>query len=315
MTSLRLGLVGAGAQAADVIVPALMSTPGTSLAAIGSADGSARELAETWGGEGVQAEVDEFLGVGEFDAAVVASTPVDSEAALATAQRLGLPVYLAGPPASGAGALREYKRANADRDTPLTSAVGLHLRYAATTRAALERVAAHGRVVHVAMDCHVDGPRTGLWGRELLDTFLLSSGLHPLAVMADVLGWPEVGALTSGEVTQTRRDDCFVTADFTTRTARGSLRMSNTRNRLDFAATITCQDGTSVTWNLDEVVTYRPGTAEEARFVPGAVATGWAGHAAALAEFRDAVNGKTESRATVEQVVVVMEWIERLRAS
>src|SRR5215218_5821592 len=69
MTPLRLGLVGAGHQAAEVVVPALMSTPGLHLAAIGSSDGSAGELAETWGVEGVRAEVGEFLSVGEFDAA------------------------------------------------------------------------------------------------------------------------------------------------------------------------------------------------------------------------------------------------------
>jgi hypothetical protein len=135
--------------------------------------------------------------------------------------------------------------------------------------------------------------------------------------MAELLGWPAASTLTSGEVTQTRRDDCFVTADFTTRTARGSLRMSNTRNRLDFSTTVTCQDGTSISWTLDELVTYRPGTAEESRLVcdplsPGGERTG---HAAALREFRDACLGKSDSGSTIEQTQVLMAWVEHLRAS
>jgi hypothetical protein len=39
-----------------------------------------------------------------------------------------------------------------------------------------------------------------------------------------------------------------------------------------------------------------------------------AGYAAAMREFRDACLGKAESRSTIEQNLVVMEWIERLRA-
>ena len=61
MTPLRIGLVGAGAHAAEVIVPTLMSTPGVQLSAICSRGSSAVELADAWGVEGVQAEVEEFL--------------------------------------------------------------------------------------------------------------------------------------------------------------------------------------------------------------------------------------------------------------
>ena len=117
--------------------------------------------------------------------------------------------------------------------------------------------------MHVAMDCHTDAPRTTVWDRDLLDSFLLSSGIQPLAVMAELLGWPAADTLTSAEVTQTRKDDIFVTADFTTRTTRGSLRMSNTRNRFAFETTVTCADGWSVSWTLDEVAVYRPGAHEE----------------------------------------------------
>ena len=73
MTSSRR-LVGAGAHAVEVTVPTLMSTPGVELVAICSRGTSARELAETWSVEGVAAEVEEFLKVGEFDAAVLASS-------------------------------------------------------------------------------------------------------------------------------------------------------------------------------------------------------------------------------------------------
>ncbi len=317
MTPLRVGLVGAGPHVNDVIAPTLMSTPGLSLVAFGATDPSARELAEVWGVEGVQAEVEEFLTVGQFDAAVIASHPADHEAALRVAPGLGLPLFVVGPPAFGSAPIRAYDLANGERQTRVTSCLDLYLRSAAMTRTAFARIATHGRVVHVAMDCHVDRPRSSQWGRDLLDAFLLTSGIHPLAVMADLLGWPAASTLTSGEVTQTRRDDCFVTADFTTRTARGSLRMSNTRNRLDFSTTVTCQDGTSVSWTLDELVIYRPGTAEEARLVcdpllPGGERTG---HAAALREFRDACLGKAESGSTIERSQVLMAWVEHLRAT
>ena len=317
MTPLRVGLVGAGPHAAGVLVPVIRSTPGLDLVAIGSPDGSSLDLAETWGIEGVQAEVGEFLTVGEFDAAVLASTPTDHEAALSVAAGMGLPVFVEAPAAFGAAPLRSFMAANEAREKPVPTLVDLHLRYAAMTRVALEHIATHGRVFHVAIDCHAPSARSALWGRDLLDSFLLTVGVQPLALMADLLGWPTANTLTSGEVTQTRKDDCFVTADFTTRTARGSLRMSNTRNRFDLTATVLCQDGTSVSWTLDEVTVYQPGSPAETRVVcdpmlPGGERTG---HAAAMREFRDACLGSTDSRSTVEQTVVVTEWIERLRAS
>ena len=88
MTSIRVGLVGAGARTAEVTVPTLMSTPGLSLTAIGSMDRSAQELAGIWGVEGVQATPQEFVSIGEFDAVVLASEPRDHEAALAIVAEL-----------------------------------------------------------------------------------------------------------------------------------------------------------------------------------------------------------------------------------
>ena len=300
MTPLRIGLVGAGAHAAEVIVPTLMSTPGVQLAAICSRGSSAVELAAAWGVEGVQAEVEEFLKVGEFDAAVLCSTPAAHEAALAVAPEYGVSLFVENPPAFGAAAIRRFAQDNAARPKPVTSFVDAHLRYAAMSRVALEHITAHGRVMHVAMDCHTDEPRTTVWDRDLLD----------------MLGWPAADTLTSAEVTQTRKDDIFVTADFTTRTTRGSLRMSNTRNRFAFETTVTCADGWSVSWTLDEVVAYRPGAPEEPRQTCSPLLFGGekAGYSAAVREFRDACLGKAESRSTVEQNLVVMEWIERLRA-
>jgi predicted dehydrogenase len=316
MTPLRIGLVGAGAHAAEVVIPTLMSTPGVELAAICSRGPAAGELADAWGVEGVQAEVEEFLKVGEFDAAVLCSTPAAHEAALAVAPEYGVSLFVENPPAFGAAAIRRFAQDNAARPEPVTSFVDAHLRYAAMSRVALEHIAAHGRVMHVAMDCHTDSPRTTVWDRELLDGFLLSSGAQPLALMAELLGWPAADTLTSAEVTQTRKDDIFVTADFTTRTTRGSLRMSNTSNRFAFETTVTCADGWSVSWTLDEVVVYRPGADEEPRQTCSPLLFGGekAGYSAAVREFRDACLGKTESSSTLEQSLVVLEWIERLRA-
>ena len=316
MTSLRVGLVGAGQHAAEVIVPTLKSTPGIDLVAICSRGTSARELAGTWGVEGVQAEVEEFLKVGEFDAAVLASTPNAHETALAVAPEFGVPLFVEAPPALSAAPIRRFAQANAARDKPLVSLVDFNLRYGAMSRLALEHIAGHGRIIHVAMDCHAGKPRGGLWERDVLDSLLLSVGVHPLALMAELLDWPTADTLTSAEVTQTRKDDCFVTADFTTRTTRGSLRLSNSRNRFVLQTTVTCQDGWSVSWNLDELVVYGPGGEEESRRVGSPLAFGAerAGYAGAMREFRDACLGKTDSRSSIEQSLVVLEWIERLRA-
>ena len=92
--------------------------------------------------------------------------------------------------------------------------------------------------------------------------------------------------------------------------------MSNTRNRFVFETTVTCVDGWSISWTLDEVVVYSPGTKEESRHVCSPTLFGGekAGYSAAMREFRDACLGKSESRSSVEQNLVVMEWIERLRA-
>ena len=316
MSSLRVGLVGTGPHAAEVTVPTLMSTPGVTLAAICSQDAAAQELAGAWGVEGVQATIEEFVKVGEFDAVVLASTPDDHETALTLGADLSLPIFLETPPALSAQPLRRYAEANGSREKPVPSFVGLNLRYAAMSRAALDHVAAHGRIIHVAMDCHAGEPRGALWGRDPLDSLLLATGIQPLGLMAELLGWPAADTLTSAEVTQTRKDDCFVTADFTTRTTRGSLRMSNTRNRFVLDTTVTCVDGWSVTWNLDEVVVFSPGAKEESRLIcdPRSFGGERGGYSGAMREFRDACLGKTESRSSVEQAVVVMEWIERLRA-
>ncbi len=316
MTTLRVGLWGAGKHAAEVTVPTLRSTPGIELSAIASMETYAQELAGAWAVEGVQATVQEFLSVGEFDAVVLADAPSSHEAALAVAAEIGMPVYVETPAAFGAAPLRRYAEMVGKRDKPVASFVGFNLRYAAMTRTALDLVAQHGRVSHVAMDYHVGGPRGSQWSRDPLDTFLLVSGIHALGVMAEVLDWPTADTLTSAEVTQTRKDDCFVSADFTTRTTRGSLRMSNTRNRGTFETTVTCVDGWSVSWSLDEVTAYSPGTQEETHHYCSPLLMGGerAGYAAAMREFRDACLGKAESRSTVDQAVVVMEWIERLRA-
>jgi predicted dehydrogenase len=316
MTSFRVGLVGAGPHAAEVTVPTLMSTPGLSLTAISSLDGSAQELAGTWGVEGVQATPQEFVTVGEFDAVVLAGEPRDHEAALAIVAENGMPVFVETPVAFGAAPLRHFAELNAKRGKPAASFVDFNLRYAATSRIALDHIAAHGRIIHVAMDFHAGEPRGGLWGRDVLDSFLLTQGIDPLGVMAELLGWPAADTLTSAEVTQTRKDDCFVTADFTTRTTRGSLRMSNTRNRFAFETTVTCVDGWSVAWTLDEVVVFSPGTKEESRQAcdPRMFGGERGGYSGAMREFRDACLGKTESRSSIEQAIVVMEWIERLRA-
>ena len=316
MTSLRVGLVGAGPHAAEVTVPTLMSTPGLSLTAISSLDRSAQELAGTWGVEGVQATPQEFVSVGEFDAVVLASEPRDHEAALAVIAENGMPVFVETPLAFSAAPLRHFAELNAKRGKPVASLVDLNLRYAAMSRIALDQIADHGRIIHVAMDFHAGEPRGGLWGRDVLDSFLLIQGIDPLGVMAELLGWPAADTLTSAEVTQSRKDDCFVTADFTTRTTRGSLRMSNTRNRLVFETTVTCVDGWSVAWTLDEVVAYSPGAMEQSRQVCSPLTFGGerGGYSASMREFRDACLGKTESRSTIEQAVVVVEWIERLRA-
>jgi predicted dehydrogenase len=316
MASLRVGLLGTGPHAAAVTVPTLMSTPGLSLTAISSIDRSALELAATWDVEGVQATPQEFVSVGEFDAIVLASEPRDHEAGLAVAAENGIPVFVEAPVAYGAAPLRHFAELNAKRGKQVASFVGFNLRYAAMSRSALTQISDHGRIIHVAMDFHADQPRGGLWGRDVLDTFLLTQGIHPLGVLAELLDWPDSDTLTSAEVTQTRKDDCFVTADFTTRTTRGSLRMSNTRNRLVFETTVTCVDGWSVAWNLDEVVAFSPGAMEQSREVCSPLTAGGerAGYAAAMREFRDACLGKSESRSSIEQAVVVMEWIERLRA-
>src|SRR5215210_789875 len=115
MTSLRVGLVGAGPHAAELTIPTLMSTPGITLAAIGSEDGSAQELAATWGVEGVQATVEEFVSVGEFDAVVLASTPHDHEAALGLGAGMSLPMFVETPPGFSAQPLRRFAEANASR--------------------------------------------------------------------------------------------------------------------------------------------------------------------------------------------------------
>jgi predicted dehydrogenase len=317
MAPLRIGLVGAGPHAAGVIVPTIRSTPGLDLVAIGSTDPVATELAGAWGIEGVQAEVAEFLSVGEFDAVVLASTPADHEAALALAPSLGLPVFIEAPAAFGSAPLRAFTTANDALDQPVVSFVDLHLRYAAMTRAALEHIATHGRVFHVAMDFHTGGPRGGLWGRDPVDAFLLHAGVHPLSLMAELLGWPATDTLTGAEVTQTRKNDCFVSADFTTRTARGSLRMSNTRHHVDLSTTVLCQDGTSVAWTLDEVVVYSPASPVESRLTCDPLMPGGerAGYAAAMREFRDACLGKAESGSPVGRILPLTDWIERLRAS
>ena len=124
MTPLRVGLVGAGPHVNDVIAPTLMSTPGLSLVAFGSTDPSAGELADAWGVEGVQAEVEEFLEVGEFDAAVLASHPADHEAALRVAPGLGLPLFVVGPPAFASAPIRAFDLANGERETRVTSCRG-----------------------------------------------------------------------------------------------------------------------------------------------------------------------------------------------
>src|SRR5215207_5522757 len=108
MSTLRVGLWGADKHAAEITVPTLRSTPGVELTAIGSLERYALELAGAWAVEGVQATVQEFLSVGEFDAVVLADTPTSHEAGLAVAAEIGMPVYVETPAVFSSVPLRRY---------------------------------------------------------------------------------------------------------------------------------------------------------------------------------------------------------------
>jgi predicted dehydrogenase len=216
MTPLRIGLVGAGAHAAEVIVPTLMSTArrpaGRDLLArlLGR---RARRRVGRRGRPGRGRGVPQGRRVRRRGPLLDTGRP---RGRAGRRPEYGVSLFVENPPAFGAAAIRRFAQDNAARPKPVTSFVDAHLRYAAMSRVALEHITAHGRVLHVAMDCHTDEPRTTVWDRDLLDSFLLSSGIQPLGVMAELLGWPAADTLTSAEVTQTRKDDIFVTADFTT---------------------------------------------------------------------------------------------------
>lgn len=189
---LRVGLVGAGAQATDSLIPAILGVPDAQLSAICDIDKrKASEVASHNGVRHVFGTLDAMLASVEIDAVVAACPPQAHEAIVYSAVEHRVPVFVEKPPATTTQIVGDLARELAEAG--LTSGVGMNFRYATAYGHLrdLLRSGRFGQPVSLVLRHLANKPREPMWGLPLLRSVLLAQVIHPIDLVIDLLGAPD----------------------------------------------------------------------------------------------------------------------------
>lgn len=189
----RVGLLGAGEQAATHLAPALLHVPHAKITAIADPVRTRRDtLADRFGVQARLSTVDDLLASGLVDCLVAACPPQAHEQIAAVAVAAGVPVFLEKPPATSAAALSELAAA-ADRAGVLTG-VGMNFRWAATVRRlhALLADPQYGGPSVITVRHVASKPRAPMWQLPLWQTFMLAQAIHPIDLLLNLVGSPVI---------------------------------------------------------------------------------------------------------------------------
>jgi len=189
---LNVGLVGAGSQATDSLIPAILALPNAQLFAICDRDrGRASDVAAHNGVRHVFGSVQAMLTSVEIHALIAACPPQAHEEIVELAVDARIPVFVEKPPAVSTAALAELSSKLASAG--VTSGVGMNFRYATAYRHLRTLIASGqmGRPISIALRHLANKPREPLWGLSLLRSVLLAQVIHPVDLIVDLVGEPD----------------------------------------------------------------------------------------------------------------------------
>lgn len=183
---INVGVVGAGHQATDSLIPAIRALEDTNLVAIADVDPRrARDVAERLAIAHFFASLDSMLQVMEIDAIIAACPPQAHEEIARAAIESNTPVFVEKPPAVTTKALQDLAATAAG----LITGVGMNFRYATALSHLSDLIATgeYGRPIQVVARHLANKPRDPLWGCTLLRSVLLAQVIHPVDYLLSVL--------------------------------------------------------------------------------------------------------------------------------
>ncbi|GAB1642729.1 Gfo/Idh/MocA family protein [Krasilnikovia sp. MM14-A1259] len=191
--TVRVAVLGAGQQAAAHLVPALLHVRQAKIAVIVDPVPGRRDfLADRHGVPARFSTVTEALVSGLVDCLVAACPPQAHERIIAESIAAGILLFVEKPPAASTAALADLVTAAQRRD--VTTGVGMNFRWAAPVHRLRELIAddeAGGPSMLTIR--HMAGkPSEPMWGLPLWRSFLLAQAIHPIDLVAFLVGAPVV---------------------------------------------------------------------------------------------------------------------------
>lgn len=184
----RVLIIGCGAHASDVLVPAVMSMGRVQVAGFCDLDADrSAALARRFNAPAAGISPHDMIDECRPDAVILAGPPTMHVDAALHAFDAGAHVLVEKPPAVSTGELE--KMVSAADSSGRVGMVAHNLRYTAAWRRAMERVA-DTSVESITVGYHASGPAGSRWGLPPHRAFLLSHAVHALDLLNDVLGPP-----------------------------------------------------------------------------------------------------------------------------
>lgn len=184
----RVLVIGCGAHASDVLVPAVMSMGRVRVAGFCDTDADrATTLAQRFNAPAAGTSPHDMIDELRPDAVILAGPPTMHVDVAMHAFGAGAHVLVEKPPAVSTRELE--KMVSAADSSGRVGMVAHNLRHTASWRRAMERVA-NTWVESITVEYHASGPVGSRWGLPPQDAFLLSHAVHALDLLNDVLGPP-----------------------------------------------------------------------------------------------------------------------------
>ncbi|MGE6786183.1 Gfo/Idh/MocA family protein [Ensifer adhaerens] len=317
---IKLGFVGYGAQAQEILVPCCQTLLGAEIHAICDYDadrqGDAGRLLPP---HRIFGDYRHMIETCELDALIVACYPNEHYQIANHAIERRLPVFVEKPPAPSSLHLRSLIE-HAERRS-CTTGVGMNFRYASVTQRL--KSLASGPLHSITLRHFCNKPTVPLWNQnELLGSFLYAQSIHSIDFLIDLCG-PVADVSVFGDC-----DGSIVVMTVILRFSSGataSLVTSNTSPHFVFDFDAICTGGRHITgktlWEIGVTEVGKTYAGEETKrwsehwahspLESGFTRTGYAGQ---LTEFLDAVREKRESAISFRSVLETYRCLDEIEA-
>jgi len=314
----RVLIVGCGAHASDILVPAVMSIGRAQVVGFCDLDADraitlARRFQTRAAGTSPHDMIDEFCP----DAVILAGPPSMHVDVAMYAFRAGAHVLVEKPPAVSTGELQ--KMVSAAESSRRVGMVAHNLRYTAAWRRAMERTS-DASVESITVEYHASGPVGSRWGLAPHNAFLLSHAVHTLDLLNHVLGPP----VKTTHHLRAVGDGRFVLTTLwrSHRDVLGIAVVSTCAPRFDWTVQIATADACLIRIvSASEVILQGPrtadqwGTGQRDLWRTRALDTGFdsAGYGAELHYFFDCISGRGMAAPSLADELPVYHALDELR--